>query len=199
MKASMRVSLLLGVILLIGTAAAAGALLANAADNPTPTEEFTAFAVNMGGAVKSGVVEITIERWCTPEERMALIAAFKEKGQDGLLKALQDTKKVGYIRTPGTMAWDLHYAYQFPTGDGGRNIVIATDRRIAGVEAWNSTRSMDYPFDLIQMHLDAKGKGEGKMSAATRISVSEDGKRIELENYGTAPVSLNSITTKVKK
>jgi hypothetical protein len=181
----------LGVLFLLG----AVALLANAAgaQEKPQKEEFAAWAVNLGGAIKSGQVMITIERWSTPEERNQLIAAFKEKGQDGLFKVLTKMPSVGYIRIPQTTAWTLHYAYQFPQEDGGRVIIIGTDRKVGMREAASSTRSMDYPFELIQMKLDKDGKGEGKLSAATKISLSKDGTRIELENYGTAPVSLENI------
>jgi len=187
----------LGVLFLLGAAA----LLANAAgaQEKPQKEEFAAWAVNLGGAIKSGQVMITIERWSTPEERNQLIAAFKEKGQDGLFKTLTKMPSVGFIRLPQTTAWQLHYTYQFPQEDGGRVIIIGTDRKVGMREAASSTRSMDYPFELIQMKLDKDGKGEGKLSAATKISLSKDGTRIELENYGTAPVSLENIHMAGKK
>jgi len=188
------VSVFLGALLFLG----AGALLANTAQDTQQKEEITAWVVNMGGAIKSGTVQITIERWSTAEERAGLIAAFQKGGQDELLKVLQKTPKVGYIRLPQTLAYDLHYAYQFPTEDGGRNIVIATDRKIARGEVYTSTRSMDYPFELIQMKVDAKGDGEGKALFATKIYVTEDG-NIALENYGTTPLALKDVKVKVKE
>jgi len=195
MRIQKSLSVFLGVLFLLG----ACALLANAAEDPQEKEEFTAWAVNMGGAIKSGTVQITIERYSTPEERDALIAAFQKGGQDELLKALTKAPKVGYIRVPQTLAYDLHYAYQWPAEDGGRTIVIATNRKISAWEARNQPRSMDYPFELIQMKLDAKGEGEGKLSFATKIYVSEDGKSIALENYGTTPVQLKNVRAKVKE
>ena len=38
--------------------------------------------------------------------------------------------KAGYIRTPNTLAWDIRYARQNPMEDGGRQIVVGTDRPI---------------------------------------------------------------------
>ena len=52
---------------------------------------------------------------------------------------------------------------------------------------------MDYPFTIIEMRLDTKGEGEGRMASGTKISKSKDGKTIELENYGISPVALNQI------
>ncbi len=195
MKNKKSLPVFLGILALV----VAGVLLPSTTANAQEQETFTAFAINMGGAISSGTVKIVIDRWSTPEERNDLIAAFKAGGQDEMLKVLQKLKKVGYISLPRTLGYDLHYAYQFPAEDGGRTIVIATDRRIVPGEVWNQTRSMDYPFELIQMRLDAEGKGKGTLAWATKIYVSEDGTHIELENYGTQPVMLNEITAKTKK
>jgi hypothetical protein len=201
MRIQKPVSVVLGVLFLLG----AGALLVNAADNPQEKqekkekEEFAAWANNLGGAVKSGQVMITIKRWSTPEERTKLIASFKEGGQDALLKTLTKMGSLGYIRLPQTTGWDLHYAYQWPQEDGGRVIVIATDRKFPPGEVMYNGRSMDYPFELIQMKLDAQGRGEGKLSLATKIGVSKDGTRLELENYGDGAVFLQNIHMKGDK
>jgi hypothetical protein len=155
---------------------------------------FSAFAVNMGSGPSAGVVDIALERLSTDEERATLISAFMEKGQDALLTALQKVKpRVGYIRTPNSLGYDLQYAYRFVNSDGTSRIVIATDRRIGFVEASRQPRTMDYPFTLIEMRIDKDGNGEGRMAAGTKISKSKDGKTVELENYGISPVALNKI------
>lgn len=194
MKNQKLLPVFLGALVLVGAAV----LFPSAARAQDP-EEFTAWAVNTDGVVKSGQVRIVIDRWSTADERNALIAAFREGEQEALLKALQKTPKVGYISLPRTLAYDLHYAYQWPTEDGGRRIVIATDRRMTTAEVWNQGRSWDYPFELVMMNLNAEGKGQGTLAWATKISVSKDGTRIELENYGNIPVMLNEITAKIKK
>ena len=60
------------------------------------------------------------------------------------------------------------------------------------------TRSTDYPFELIEMHFDAQGQGEGTLSWATRMGVGKDG-NLELGVFGDSPVMLTKITMKVKK
>ena len=155
---------------------------------------FTAFAVNMNSGPRAGMVDITLERLTTDEERQELIAAFVEGGQNMLLKALQKVKpRVGYIRTPNSLGYDLQYAYRFLNSDGSSRIIIGTDRPINFWEASRQPRTIDYPFTIIEMRLDAKGEGEGRMAAGTKISKSKDGKTIELENYGISPVALNQI------
>jgi hypothetical protein len=162
-------------------------------EKPKPYR-FTAFAINMNSGPKAGTIDITIERLTTDAEREELIAAFVEGGQDMLLKALQKVKpRVGYIRTPNSLGYDLQYAYRFVNSDGTSRVIIGTDRPINFWEARNRPRTMDYPFTIIEMRLDTQGNGEGRMAAGTKISRSKDGKTIELENYGISPVALNEI------
>jgi hypothetical protein len=185
---------------MVALAIVAGFLLAGPAQAQDKKEEkpkpyrFTAFAVNMGSGPKAFTVDIVLERLSTEEEREGLIAAFVEGGQDKLLPALQKIRpRVGFIRTPNSLGWDLQYAWRFVNSDGTSRLVIATDRRIDFWEARNQPRTIDYPFTIIEMRLDAKGEGEGRLAAGTKISKSRDGKTIELENYGISPVALNNI------
>jgi hypothetical protein len=185
---------------IVAFAIVAACLLAGPAQAQDKKEEkpkpyrFTAFAINMNSGPKAGVVDIVIERLTTDEEREGLIGAFVEGGQDSLLKALQKVKpRVGYIRTPNSLGYDLQYAYRFVNSDGTSRVVIGTDRPINFWEARNQPRTIDYPFTIIEMRLDTKGEGEGRMAAGTKISRSKDGKTIELENYGISPVALNEI------
>jgi len=184
----------------VALAVVAGFLLAGPAQAQDKKEEkpkpyrFTAFAVNMGSGPKAFTVDIVLERLSTDEEREGLIAAFVEGGQDKLLPALQKIRpRVGFIRTPNSLGYDLQYAWRFVNSDGTSRLVIATDRRINFWEARNQPRTIDYPFTIIEMRLDAKGEGEGRMAAGTKISRSKDGKTVELENYGISPVALNNI------
>jgi hypothetical protein len=79
--------------------------------------------------------------------------------------------KVGFIRTATSLGWDLHFARQNELDEGGRRIVFATDRPIGFWEARNQPRTMDYPFTILEMHLDKDDKGEGKILAGTRIYI----------------------------
>jgi hypothetical protein len=155
-------------------------------------EQFTATAiVNNNLASGAGQLLISISRWSSPDERETLVSTLLENGPDALLKALQKTKAVGSIRTPDSLAYDLHYARATMLATGGRRIVLATDRPIGFWEAANQPRTIDYPFTVIQMEIGADGKGKGTLSYATKISAHGD--TIELENFATAPVMLTNI------
>ena len=171
--------------------------------------EITAFAVNMSniGPGSSAVVEIDIDRWSTAAERENLITTMVEKKENELLKALQKMPSHGRFSIPGLVGPDPHqlrlgnplrYAWQTPQPDGGRRIVIATDRYIGFAEARNQPRTIDYPFTLFEIRVDKAGEGQGKMAVATKISFDKKKNAIELENYSSEPVRLNNVKVKVK-
>lgn len=161
-------------------------------------EEFSAAAIrsdNLGSG--AGRVIIRVERWSSEAERNTLSQALLKTGNDKLLEAVQNLKSVGTIRTPDSLGYELRYAHQEPGEDGGRRIVIATDRPIGYWEARNQPRTIDYPFTVIQMEIDKNGEGKGTMSYATKIIAR--GNTIELENFTSSPVMLNDIkATKLK-
>lgn len=172
--------------------AAFGAAGWAAAQTHGSPEEFSAVAIASDefGAGADRVL-IRINRWSTESERERLVTTLQKQGSRALLMELQDLRSVGTIRTPDSLAYDLRYAHQAPAADGGRQIVIATDRPISFWEAANNARTLDYPFTVIQMLFGPDGKGKGTMSYATRIRAY--GKIIELENFSTAPIMLNEI------
>ena len=164
----------------------------------------SAWAVNMSNIATgaNAVMDIRITRWSTAAEREQLIATFLEKGQDGLLKALQKAPAKGRMRIPGwqgpdphhwSLGLDLRYAWQGPLPDGGQRIVVATDRYIGMREAIGQPRTVDYPFTFIEIHLDADGRGEGKMAVATQLSFDKKKNVVELENYSSEPVRLQKV------
>ena len=171
--------------------------LALAQTNGQP-ERFTANAVSLSTQYGTGqqTVEINVNRWSLSSDRETLIAALM-KSPDELLKQLQKVRPVGTIRTPDSIGYDLHYAQQTPLPEGGRSIVIATDRPIGFWEATNRPRSIDYRFTVIQMNLDRNGMGSGTMSYATRITTKNN--IIELEDFATQPIMLNNIRADAKK
>jgi hypothetical protein len=173
-------------------ALAAPALAQGAAPAQTLPLKLTAFAVSMQAGMSS-VLDITIDRWSTDSEREMLIKTFVEGGQDKLLNALQDIKpRTGYLRTPNSLGYDIKYARENILQDGTRQIVIINDRRVGFVEARNQTRTMDYPFTLIELRFPkGKNEGEGKWLVSTKLSIAN--KRLEIENYGQEPVRLTTV------
>jgi hypothetical protein len=165
--------------------------LSHAQTNGTK-ERFTAIAmVNNNLRSGAGTVQIDVTRWSTMSERDQLLNVLKTKGADKLLDELQDKKPVGRIKTPDSLGYDLHYASQTPTPDGGRRIVLATDRPIGFWEQYRGGRTLDYKFTVIQIEMPPEGPGKGTMSYATKII--QQGNDIVLENFASQPVMLTEV------
>lgn len=197
----------LRIVAAVGTLAFAAPLLAQqptAPDAPSPKNpiRYSGFAVSEQQG-QAGQIDITVERWTTEAERkrvLELVAGseFRSGGQDKLLQALQQiTPRTGFIRAPNSIGWDLKYAWKSTLPDGTTQIVVATDKPVSVLSATVSTRVLDYPFTLIEIRMGKDNKGEGRILAATAVSV-KDGK-LALESYGLEPVKLTTVSEFQKK
>jgi hypothetical protein len=169
--------------------------------------QITAFAVNVSniGTGQTATVDFTIDRWSTEQERTRLVTTMLEKGQDQLLEMLRGMRSHGKLRVPALngpdplnlrTGWDLKYAWQEKLPEGGRRIVLATDRVMSFWELRNSPRTVDYPFTVVEMRVDRNGDGEGKLSVATKIRFDNKKNVIELENFASEPVRLQQVKVK---
>jgi len=184
-------------------AAAVMSLSSNAvtveAQDAKPMERLMATAVNLSnvGRPNPTRIEIVIERWSTERQRDELIATLKDKGSDAALKQLQDLPRVGYIRDAnrGSVGWDLHFARERKLDDGGRQIILVTDRPISAWEAFNQPRSIDYDVTVADIRFDGDGKGVGKLAVAAKVTTNPKTGAIEIENYSSEPVRLTDVET----
>ena len=160
-------------------------------------DKFTAFAVNLDSTTPAPTgasqVEIVINRYSSEADAERLTSTVVEKGPEALLQVVQKMPRIGYIRTPQSLGYDLRFARKVPGEDGGEQIAIVTDRFITFWEAANRPRTVDYPFTVIELRINKDGEGEGKMSLFTKITADPRNKTIVLENYGTQPVLLKTV------
>jgi len=160
----------------------------------TEEERFRAIAVVMGNIAtgRNSHIDIVISRWTTPEERQALLEVLMTNDQNAFREALAKQEMTGWMRLPNTLRQEFRYAWvRSQQDDGSREIIIATDRIIPFVEAWNQPRSFDYDVTLIEMELDANNEGSG--IAAVGVKFKAEGNSLTIENFGTQPVNLNAI------
>jgi hypothetical protein len=163
---------------------------------------FTATAVNMSNTGMRGVmgqVEIAVNRWSTDAENERLMAVLMDRGEKAFLDALGHNKSVGYFRPLTGIGFELRYAREEPLPDGGSRITILTDRPIGYTEATSQPATIDYPFTMIQLDVNADGKGEGKLSIATRIRGDKESNIMLIENYADQPIALTQVNQEKKK
>jgi hypothetical protein len=196
------------VLALVAVAAALALALADASAQNKAIEEFTAAAFNTNtrptqpqpSRPSTAQLNIRIERWSTDAERDKLLAILKQQQSNisstnqELLKALQQMPSVGSIREATTLAWDLRFARQAPLDEGGRRIVLGTDRPMPFWEVVDRPRSSDYPFTVIEMRVDKENRGEGKLLADTRLFIDPRTNDLTLEHYDLQPVRLTQVS-----
>ncbi len=154
----------------------------------------TAWAVNLTGG-SSDTMEIRINEWSALSERRQLTNALVDGGQFGLLSTLRQVPVKGRIWIPMRMSlgWDLRYAWQEPSPDGGQRIVIATDRHVNLWARESQSSKINYRFSFFEIRLNADGEGEGNMAVATKLSVDQDKNLMMKEDYSAEPVRLLSV------
>ena len=158
-------------------------------------EHFVASYVDLNTS-QTGPVEMDVRRWSTEAERAALTNTLFKQGSNDLLEKLRDMRPVGRIYTPGSIGYELRYAQQQKLPDGGRQIILATDRPMSFWEIVNSPRSAQYPFTWVQFTMKPDGTGEGKLAVAARIVGEEADQLIEVEDFATYPIRLQNIRSR---
>lgn len=158
---------------------------------------FDAVAVNMSNVGPRGQVrvEVRVDRWSTDEERAVLAEALKEQagGQRDVANTLFSKDPVGTIRERTSLAYDLRYSRSIPTEEGGRQIILATDRRIAFAEAWRASRTLDYNVSLIILNVDERGRGEGQIMLGAELNWNAAKNQVEIEHFASQPIRLNNV------
>ena len=187
MYSSTRVVALAGVFVAVG-------LLGPTAGAQTSgeREEFTAIAIandDLGSGATTLIIQIN--RWSTEPERAKFLVALRNEGPKAAVAEMNRARSVGTIRSPGSLGYDLRYAQQTQGEDGGRQILIMTDRPLSFLETWHHTRSTDYPFTVIQMDMKRDGRGQGTLTDYAKLLAM--GKFVEIENLSTAPIKLTQI------
>lgn len=174
------------------------AMLAVAAPVQEPSkaaaELYHATAADTLGVTGSSLfeLEITVERYTTIAEGETFQAAYAKRKQEGLLSAIQKAPRVGSFRVPGNLSYDLRYAIHFQGRDNRRRIILVTDRPVGFGEASQRPRSLDYPFLVIELRVDASGVGEGQIMYPAAVGF-ERSNELMIEEMLDRPIRLTKV------
>ena len=161
---------------------------------PVPAQ-FSANAIGQSGTVagKSFGLNVYIDA-VSPEGQVdELIEILRQKGQDGLVSALEKSKDVGRIAPTGSVGTTMRVVLINPRPDGGQHIVLATNRPIAFGELYNGTRSRDYPIGILVLNVDGNGKGTGTFAPLCKVKFNKK-KELVVEHYGQKPFRVVNVT-----
>ena len=164
----------------------------------TAPEVFTATAQakNATGAV-SGVFEARISRYTPDFDRGAVETALRLGGYPRFLTALRKAPQVGELVVGGSNPYAIRYARE-KVEAGARTIVLVTDMPVyfIGGGRGQPTRPREgFEVAVIQIQLDATGKGSGTMAGAARVRPDGDG-GVLLDDYAEQPIALTGVTRK---
>jgi hypothetical protein len=156
--------------------------------------QFAATAIGQAGSMagKSFGVTIYITAWTTDQQVQDFISVLKEKGPDGLVKAMEKTNDVGRLAPVGFVGSGFRFARYRPTPDGGLHIVMVTNRPMSFGELYRGGRSTDYQFGIVVLNVDKNGKGTGTLAPVCKIKFNKKNE-LEIENFGQKPFRLANV------
>jgi hypothetical protein len=156
--------------------------------------QFSATAFGQAGAAagKSFGVNLYVTGWTTDQEVQDYISVLREKGPDGLVKAMEKTSDVGRISPTGFVGSGFRFARYRPGKDGGLRITMVTNRPMSFGELYRGGRSTDYQFGIAVLDVDKSGKGTGQLAPVCKIKFNKNAE-LEIENYGQKPLRLANV------
>lgn len=142
-------------------------------------------------------VQIEVESWTTPEEIRQLQDVLSQSGVNPFLAAFSTMKK-GVVRFMYARGWNLpiHAAQVLPT-EKGKKVMLFLNRQ--GWDPGSYQKPGRNFFMVIELKLDAKGKGEGRFYEDAQIRLDSMLGKIEMETYESAPKILPQVQEIVKK
>jgi hypothetical protein len=174
--------------LILAAVPAAATVRANKTQGP---EDFTGVLVNTADGTTVPVT-LHVDSFTTPGQVGSLSRLLGDKGQDAVVSALHHMKPRGWIRVGAMLGYEVPIIRSFTT-DRGQTVVAVLDRPIPIWEQLRSTRSLDYPFGMIELNVKPDGNGKGELVAAARAMFTNDGK-IDLVSYSTKPYTIIGVS-----
>jgi hypothetical protein len=172
-------------ILILGVTA-----LAQEKKKPRFVEVYTGTIYSMNGGGFTTGFNLSIGSFTSDEETNRYLGILVEGNQDNLLKEIDDNE-LGRLSATGQTGRNLLVVRKTQMPDGKTRIVAVFERWQKLREVRGGYRSLDYPFGIMEVIVDGRGKGSGTFIAACRIDLKRDKKtgkyQLELENFGTYP------------
>jgi len=159
-------------------------------------ETFSATAVvkTASGGTATAPLTVIVDRKMSQQEAEGLADAFRAQGAAGLRKALEGVPPTGSIQLGAGTSTPTRLTLERAT-DKGRLLTIVADTPIlflgAGVPGAKPREG--YDFAVLDMEVDASGRGSGTLAPAARISVKEGA--FVVDDYGSELVRLTSVKT----
>ena len=163
-------------------------------------EVYTGTILSMSGRSTSIGFTLTLEGRTSEEEAQRYRSILANEGQDDLLKAIRKNN-LGFIAATGQTRRDLLVVREAQI-EGARRIIAAFERWQGFAEVRGGYRSTDYPYSIIEIVFDQKGRGTGTFIGLAQVRMKTDKKteqvRLEIENFGSFPSKVMGVIRRNK-
>ena len=185
----MKLSRILGFVLFLTLSLA----FVSSAQDKVSAEAYSGTAIGTGGSVGGKTIQFNfrITQYTTDEEVQNFAQLVKDKGTDGLRRALEKEDK-GRINAVGSTGNQIAVARKRQEGSD-TIVTIVTARTMPFVELYNGGRTTDYPFGFLQVTLNPKGEGIGQIMAAAKIRFDKKKGNYEIESFGNQYIKATNV------
>jgi hypothetical protein len=156
-------------------------------------DSYSGVAIGTGGSLggKSLGFNFSVSAYTTDDELQSFATLLKEKGQDALLNVLQKQDK-GRFNPTGSVGTQIALARKRQHGTD-TIITIVTARTMSFNELYRGGRSVSYPFGYLQVTLNDKGVGTGKIMAAAKLKFDKKSGQYEIESFGNQYIRATNV------
>lgn len=179
------------------------AVFATGSSSSAQTKKISARYTGTSANMKPGAgenIRFDILEWSADADREKVLAALKEKGDNGLMDALETGRTIGFIWTGGAVGHSVRYAHRISLPDGGERVILATNVRLGRNAMWKPVSQAvagDQAFTVVELRVNRRGEGEGKLSFTSKIGVEDSAKTIALADYAASPVLITGVKREV--
>ena len=181
----------LAVLALCGLIVLAGGLIVRVKAQEAG-EKFSANLMVRGGGAPAGRstrLNMDVTRWATQADLDGFKKILTEGGPDALYKALAG-RNMGMVQTTQSYEYPIYLAFSVPT-EKGRIVKLVTERPIFMKEAVRDQDTLDYIYSYIELTLNEKGKGSGKILGTAKIFINAEGK-VDIDTHGQPEPLINA-------
>jgi hypothetical protein len=180
-------------LMMVGVMAGGQSLPAGTERQTLETFLATAVVQTAVGGKATTPLSVTVDRKMSEREADALAEAFRRSGASGLRKALEGVAPTGVLKLGNGPSTPTRITIERPT-DKGRLLTIVTDTPVLflGAGVPGAKTKAGYDFAVLDLEVDADGRGAGTLAPAARLSVKEGA--FVVEDYGSELVRLTAVT-----
>jgi len=155
-------------------------------------EKFSANIMVQGGGAPAGRstrLNMDVTHWATQGDLDGFKKILTEGGPNALYKALAG-RNVGKVQTTQSYEYPIYLAFSVTT-EKGRTIKLITERPVFTKEVVRDQDTLEYIYSYIELNLDAKGKGSGKMLGTAKVFINKEGK-VDIDTHGQPQPLINA-------